>query len=129
MKKVLFLAVLLFIITGCGEKKEEQEPCYPITGGSFNIIFETNSDTSSIPSISVCIACSPDSYEDLPIIDDYYKESSGWGFVGWYYDSELTKKVEGTSTLDIKPVPNDPKCVTDYNDITLYAKWEKIIAD
>ena len=71
----------------------------------------------------ICIACSPDSYEDLPIpIRDGYK------FDGWYYDKEFKNPVEGTSSLDIKPIIITSKkewCIIGYKDMTIYAKWKK----
>ena len=116
---ILFLAVIsFFLVAGCGKKQEKAEKeCESITGGSFDLIFVTNND-ETVPSMSVCIACPPDTYEDLPVLESEDKE-----FEGWYYDADFTKKVEVTNSKDITPVPNDPKCVTDYNDITLYAKW------
>ena len=96
--------------------------CDNITGGGYNIYFDTNSNIS-ISSMHVCIACPPDSYEELPIPsrDDY-------SFMGWYYDKELTKEVSTSSTIDISPVPNKDKngCLIGYKDIVLYAKWRKI---
>lgn len=103
------------------KQKSKKEECTPITGGGFNLVFNTDSD-KQIESMHVCIACSPDSYEDLP-----KAEKEGYTFEDWYYDKELTKKVEGTKTLDIKPIPNKKKnCIIGYKDITLYAKYTKI---
>ena len=118
MKKYLFLAVIsLFLVTGCGEKKEEKKPCEPITGGSYTLNFVITNADLQVESKSVCIACPPDSYEELPVID---------GIDGWYYDEALTEKVSGSSTLDVAPLvitPKDqPSCITGYQNITLYAK-------
>ena len=70
--------------------------------------------------MSVCIACSPDSYSDLPT-----PNRNGYNFEGWYYDKELTKKVDEVNTLDINPIPklDKNKCVIGYEDIELFAKW------
>lgn len=118
MKKslVLFLTVIsFFLVAGCGDKEEKKEKeCESITGGSYTLNFVVTNADLQIESMHVCIACPPDAYEDLPVID---------GIDAWYYDKKLTKKVEVTNSKDITPVPNDPECVTDYNDITLYAKW------
>ena len=124
MKKsiCLLLAVVSFLlVTGCNEKKEEKKTCDPITGGSYNLIFETNDD-NPIQNMSVCIACAPDSYEDLPVL-----ESDEKYFEGWYYDEDFTKKVEVTNTKDINAIPitskDDPDCITGYKNIKLYARW------
>ncbi len=71
----------------------------------------------------VCIACPPDSYEKLPI-----PEKDGYEFIGWYYDSKLTKKVEGESTLDVTPnsIKTKTGCAKGYKTRTLYAKWNKL---
>ena len=132
MKKVLYVITILIIIVGTGilmvklnTKKEEineEEPCYSITGGGFTISFNTNSDIK-LGDINVCIACAPDTYEDLPI-----PERLGYTFGGWYYDEELTNKVEATNTLDITPQPiyKQENCISGYKNITLHAKWNKI---
>ena len=102
-------------------KKEKTEKCIPFTGGSFTLIFNTDSD-NKIDNMSVCIACSPDSYKDLPT-----SSKEGYTFEGWYYDKELTKKVESKNTKDIRPIPKkDKDCIVGYEDINLYAKYNKI---
>lgn len=126
-KKILLVLVLSLALTGCGEKKEtkkkEVEPCVSITGGAYVIIFETN-DENPIENMSVCIACAPDTYQDLPVL-----ESEGKEFDGWYYDKALTKKVEVTSSGEIEPSPKyddkDNTCIVGYNNMTLYAKWNE----
>ena len=98
----------------------KKEKCTSITGGSFNLIFNTDSE-QSIDNMSVCVACAPATYHDLPT-----PIKAGYEFDGWYYDSELTNKVETTNTIDIKPVPKrDEDCIVGYEDITLYAKYLK----
>ena len=107
-------------ITPSKENKEKKH-CTPITGGSFNLIFNTNSD-KTIENMTICIACAPDTYKDLP-----QAEKEEYIFEGWYYDKELTKKVEVTNTKDIQPIPiEDEKCTTGYEDINLYANYTKI---
>lgn len=131
MKKIIYGIIIAFIIITTGVlivklniKKEtpEIEECHSITGGGYNITFNTNSEIS-VNDIHVCIACPPDSYDKLPII-----EKDGYIFDGWYYDLELTKKVEVTTTLDITPQPIYQKenCITGYKNITLHAKWNII---
>ena len=118
MKKVAYLLVALLLVTGCGksEKAIEQPKCESITGGSYTISFVTNNETT-IEDKAVCIACAPDSYEELPVVE---------GSEGWYYDAEFTKKVEGTLTSDVKPEPiynaTDKNCIVGYRNIKLYAK-------
>lgn len=139
-KKILFFigaAVIiigslsvLFLTKNKGQKIEppksskkipvKKEKCTSITGGSFNLIFNTDSE-QSIDNMSICIACAPTAYQDLPT-----PIKEGYEFIGWYYDSELTNKVETTNTIDIKPVPKkDEECIVGYEDITLYAKYIK----
>ena len=128
MKKILYGIVMAIIIVATGilmvklnTKKEEpieEEICHSITGGGYNIIFDTDNS-----SMHVCIACPPDTYENLPV-----PVKEGYIFDGWYYDSELTSKVEATTTFDIDPVPIYQKenCITGYKNITLHAKWNII---
>ena len=107
-------------ITPSKENKEKKH-CTPITGGSFNLIFNTNSD-KTMENMTICIACAPDTYKDLP-----QAEKEEYIFEGWYYDKELTKKVEVTNTKDIQPIPiKDGDCTTGYEDINLYANYTKI---
>lgn len=118
MKKIAYLLVALFLVTGCGksEKAIEQPKCESMTGGSYTLSFVTNTD-AQVENKAVCIACAPDSYEELPVVE---------GSEGWYYDAEFTKKVEGTSTSNVTPAPiydaNDKTCIVGYRNITLYAK-------
>lgn len=72
--------------------------------------------------MNVCIACPPNSYEELK---DAKKD--GYVFLGWYYDSKFKNAVTATSSLDIEPQAKKDKkgCTIGYEDITLYAKWEK----
>ena len=95
--------------------------CISITGGNYDIIFNTDSD-QKLENMSICIACAPDTYKDLPI-----PEKEEYEFEGWYLDKELTKKLEAINTKDISPIPKkDQECVTGYEDITLYAKYNKL---
>ena len=139
IKKIIILIISLFIVGGVGlvtynktnntehskketEVKKNKTKCIPFTGGSFNIIFNTDGGVE-IPNMGVCIACSPDSYEDLPT-----PVKDGSTFDGWYYDSEFNKKVEITNSKDITPVPkyDKNKCVIGHKDINLYAKWSEV---
>ena len=101
---------------------EVKKDCMPFTGGSYNLVFDTDGGTE-IESMSVCIACSPDSYEDIPI-----PEKEGYTFDGWYSDKKLTKKIDYTNTKDIKAIPeyDEDKCMIGYKDITLYASWSDV---
>lgn len=129
MKKIIYgiLMLMVVVITGIliiklniKEDKPDEE-CRSITGGGYEVIFNTNSNIK-LNNIHVCIACPPNTYVELPSL-----EQSGYLFDGWYYDEELTKKVEAPTTLDITPNPiyKEENCITGYNDITLYAKWTK----
>lgn len=125
MKKLfglLLCCALAVTLTACGEKKKEAKKktsngeCDAIVGGSYTLNFITNNEEVTFESKNVCIACAPDSYEDLPTAE---------GLEGWYYDAELTAKVEGTSTKDVNPSPkyNGKDCITGYSDMALFAKW------
>ena len=133
MKKIIYGIIILIIIVGTGilmvklntkneEPQEEKEPCYSITGGGFTISFNTNSNIK-LEDMSVCIACAPNTYEDLPV-----PERLGYTFEGWYYDEELTNKLEAKNTLDITPIPiyKQENCISGYKNITLHAKWNKM---
>lgn len=100
-------------------KKEKKEKCIPFTGGSFNLIFNTNGG-NEIANMHVGIAVSPDSYQELPI-----PEKEGFDFEGWYYDNELISKADVTSSKEIPPQPeyDNNKCMVGYKDIELFAKW------
>ena len=139
MKKIIIIITSLIVITAGvigiilittnkedNTKKDnnkvikEKEECSSITGGSFSLIFETDSN-NKLDSMSICIACAPDTYKDIP-----KPSKDGYDFEGWYYDKEFKTKVEATNTKDITPIPiKDKDCITGYQDITLYAKWKK----
>lgn len=123
MKKKIILFIftftivaIVFIIIITNNKNNK---CIPFSGGSYNLIFVTNSN-QKINSIRICIACPPDSYDKLPIsLRDGYK------FDGWYYDKELKNKVSAIKTNEIIPITKKDKnnCIIGYYDIKLYAKW------
>ena len=125
---ITFVTVILILINTKSSKKininnkEENKKCIPFTGGSYNLIFETNSN-DKIDLINVCIACSPDSYPELPI-----PKNEGYEFDGWYYDKDLKNKVNAHKTNEITTITKKDKnnCMTGYKDIKLYAKWKKI---
>ncbi len=99
--------------------KSKKEECVFLDGGSYNLIFNTNGG-KEISSINICIACSPDSYENIPT-----PTRDGYNFDGWYFDKELTKKIEFTSTKDFEIIPeyDKNKCIIGYIDIEIFAKW------
>ena len=99
-----------------------KKQCTPFTGGSYTLKFDTDGG-DEIEDMNICIACSPDSYKDIPI-----PEKEGFTFDGWYSDKKLTKKIDFTNTKDIKAVPkyDKDKCMTGYKDITLYANWSDV---
>ena len=124
MKKIIGIIVfLMLVILGIFLfvfNKQKEPECEYFTGGGFNIVFNTNGGEKLSP-MDVCIACAPDTYNELPI-----PTKEGYKFDGWYYDKHFLRKVNVNSTLDITPVPKkDGKCVVGYKDITLYAKWSK----
>ena len=99
-----------------------KKKCSPFTGGSYTLKFETDGGTD-LEDMTICIACSPDSYKDIPI-----PEKEGFTFDGWYSDKKLTKKIDFTNTKDIKAIPeyDDDDCMIGYKDITLYANWSDV---
>lgn len=120
----LIISILSFIMIFINNSLilENTDNCDNMTGGGYNIYFNTNSDRT-INSMHVCIACSPDTYEKLPT-----PTKDGYIFSGWYYDKKLKNKVNVSSTIDISPIPDKDKtgCLIGYKDINLYAKWNKI---
>ena len=98
--------------------------CLPFSGGSFHVNFVVNGG-EELPNMLVGIACSPDSYLDLPI-----PVRDGYNFDGWYYDNEFTKKIDFTNSIDFKPISkfDNKKCQIGFEDIEIYAKWEKVIS-
>lgn len=103
-------------------KDKIKKDCAPFTGGSFNLIFNTNGG-EEIDSMSICIACSPDSYKDIPI-----PVKEGYKFMGWFTDKKFTNRITFTNTKEFKSVPKYDKdnCMIGYEDIEIYAKWDKI---
>ena len=126
LKIVFFILFIIFVIIGTISLiykyifDTRDNNFVPFSGGSFHINFVVNGG-EKLSSMLVGIACSPDSYDNLPI-----PVRDGYLFEGWYYDEELTKKVEVTNSVDIKPVPRfDNKCQVGFEDIIIFAKWEK----
>jgi len=103
------------------DKEKVKKICAPFVGGSFNLIFNTNGG-EEIESMSICIACSPDSYKDIPI-----PVKEGYKFLGWFTDKEFTNPIHFTNTREFKSVPKYDKndCMVGYEDIKIYAKWSK----
>jgi len=128
MKKFLISFITFTVMVTVGElflkkKKEEDKKVkkiIPISGGAYHLVLHKNNEEEK-EYMHVGIACSPDSYLDLPI-----PKKEGYTFDGWYYDEELKKKVEVTNTREIPPVPErEDDCIVGYQDISLYAKWKK----
>jgi len=122
MKKNIILVAIIIILIGIMTimiiDNNKKEKCSSITGGSYNLIFNTNSD-QEIETMNICIACNPYTYKDIP-----KGEKEGYKFEGWYYDKELTKKVEVKNTKDISPIPKKKDgCTIGYKDINIYAKY------
>ena len=121
---IIIVSVIMFlvsvgIILGIIISKKRRPDCTSISGGSFNLVFDTNGG-NPLKTMRVCVACSPDSYDELPT-----PEKDAYQFSGWYYDSGFKKKVE--SIVSIQPVANTDKngCFKSYKDIKIYAKWSE----
>ena len=95
--------------------------CAPISGGSFHVNFVVNGGYE-LPDMLVGVACSPDSYKDIPI-----PVRDGYSFDGWYYDKDYTQKIEFTNSINFKPIPkfDNKKCQVGFENIEVYAKWSK----
>lgn len=115
-------AVLLYFFVFKKDNKPVAKPqdCENISGGGYNLVFK--SEGKEIQKMHVCIACSPDSYEDL-----ITPEKDGYAFDGWFYDEDLKDMVTVSNSLEIEPITKKDKnnCIEGYEDITLYAKWSK----
>lgn len=96
--------------------------CTPFTGGSFTLKFDVDGG-EEISDMSICIACSPSSYKDIPI-----PVKEGYKFLGWFSDKEFTNRITFTNTKEFKSVPkyDKNKCMIGYEDITIYAKWDEV---
>ena len=127
---ILTVSIFVFFSKKETDKKElnkeefsenmTKKKCMPFTGGSFNLIFDTNGG-EELESMNICIACSPDSYLDIPI-----PEKEGSKFLGWFTDKEFTNPIHFTNTKDLKSVPKYDKnnCMIGYENITIHAKWD-----
>ena len=131
---VIIIIISIFLVFNNKEKdinnKEDKidnktektkKECTPFVGGSFNLIFDTMGG-EEIQSMNICIACSPDSYQDIPI-----PKKDGYKFLGWYKDKDYIFRIDFTNTKDFKSSPkyDKNKCMIGYEDITIYAKWEE----
>ena len=125
---ILFVIVVIigviFFVYKMIDNNTKNNNCLPFSGGSFHVNFVVNGG-EELPNMLVGIACSPDSYLDLPI-----PVRDGYNFDGWYYDNEFTKKIDFTNSIDFKPIPkfDNKKCQIGFEDIEIYAKWEKVIS-
>lgn len=59
-------------------------------------------------------------FDELPSRD-------GYEFAGWYYDSELRNEV--SNKIETKNKLNEYGCHIGYEDVTLYAKWNKVLSN
>ncbi len=125
---ILFVIVVIigviFFVYKMIDNNTKNNNCLPFSGGSFHVNFVVNGG-EELPNMLVGIACSPDSYLDLPI-----PVRDGYNFDGWYYDNEFTKKIDFTNSIDFKPISkfDNKKCQIGFEDIEIYAKWEKVIS-
>ena len=101
--------------------KFEPITCPPYTGDGVSVRFNTFGGTQ-IDSIKVCVDCE---YEDgkAPKVEDPVKE--GYVFEGWYYDQSFFIEYigEDLTTINKDAVMDSNDCITDYKDVTLYAKF------
>ena len=120
LKYVILCLLISLIGIFCFAHFHTKKECNILAGGGFHILFDTNGG-EKIESMSVCIACAPDTYKDIPT-----PKREGYIFQGWYYDTRFIRKVESKNSIDIKIIPKKKEgCTVGYQDITLHAKWSK----
>lgn len=130
MKKYFVILIISVLLVGTGvgylyfNAKRNYE-CKDIAGGEFSIIFDTNGGIK-LDSISICVGCENSLDGKLPT-PKRSKSNKKYEFVGWYYDKELTEKVNSDEIKDLKlfKIYNNHNCLVEYGNITLYAKWKK----
>ena len=100
-----------------------ESTCVDVPDTSYTLNFETNSN-DKIADIDVCIGCASETYEKLPI-----PTRKNYVFEGWYYDKNFVRPIQGETLEAISPVPNitDEGCNIGYKDMTIYAKWTKMV--
>lgn len=83
-------------------------------------IFMKTVNGDDLGSIEVCASCSDNTYSQLPTLN-----MSGYTFSGWYYDMELTKKVdESVLEMELDTKRSKTGCIIGYEDIVVYAKFD-----
>lgn len=84
----------------------------------FNLFYETNGGTEFNSEI-INLSTSDQITEKLPT-----PTKTGYKFEGWYYDAELTNKVDTDLKVELKPgTEPDANACPMLKDVTLYAKW------
>ena len=110
-------------VTPVDPSNPDNPTCVDVTDTSYTLNFETNSN-DKIADIDVCIGCESDTYEKLPT-----PTRKNYVFEGWYYDENFVRPIQGETLEAISPVPNitDEGCNIGYKDMTIYAKWTKMV--
>ena len=98
-------------------KWQKEEDCPPRDGGTAKIVKFNTMGGNTINNVSICVTCTPETV-NLPT-----PTRAGYTFVGWYADSQLTKKVENGTNDVTNAIWTKVGC---YNyETTIYAKWQK----
>lgn len=94
--------------------------CPSYTSGANSIVYNTNGG-NQISNSSVCLVCGITSFPKLPV-----PTKSGYIFDGWYYDVDLTRKVDATTVDQVNFYSEyDTKgCKKPGSTTYLFAKWK-----
>ena len=101
--------------------KWEEVTCPEYSGEGIIIRFNTYGG-SNIENIKLCPNCK---YEDNEIPRAPIPTKNGYVFQGWFYDQDFIVQFMGDdlTTINKEEVVDENECVTDYKNITLYAKF------
>lgn len=121
--------VLMFLYGGFvvsystdGDIYLETESSYVcLTGVASRVIYFESNGGTEIEKVGISSMILSDSTIPTPVREGYI-------FLGWYYDADLSKKVETNDLYEVNYTPRkDEKGCTTPDKVTLYASWGKKI--